>query len=84
MLLTHRPYYGIFWFGTDGSVSRYDGKELVHVPTVMDWFRDIFRDRNSIMWVGANMDLSRDDAGVDIFFKPVNKLACNFRTNEKL
>lgn len=53
----HSGTDGVMWFGTDGGVSRYDGRGLINF-TVQDGLarhsvRAIHRDEDNVMWFGG-------------------------------
>ena len=56
---------GMMWFGTQGGVSRYDGKEFVNLTTknglVHNCVTAIHRDSDGAMWFGTNEGVSHYD-----------------------
>ena len=53
------------WFGTDGSVSRYDGETFTGLTTkdglANNWVGSIHQDRDGVMWFGTWGGVSRYD-----------------------
>ena len=62
---------GILWFGTEGGVSRYDGKRFVNFTRILansatdglanNSINSIYSDPDSVMWFGTADGLSRYD-----------------------
>jgi ligand-binding sensor domain-containing protein len=54
----HRDPDGVIWLGTDGGVSRYDGKEFVKFTPedglAHNIVTAIHRDQNGVMWFGTD------------------------------
>jgi len=67
----HQDSSGTMWFGTDGGVSRYDGKEFTNFirslatsatdGLVHDSVHSIYGEPNGVLWFGTDGGVSRHD-----------------------
>ena len=77
----HHDPDGAMWFGTEGGLSRYDGKGFLNF-TEEDGLggnsvRAIHRDANGLMWIGTEGGLSRYDGKGFVNFTEEDGLAGN-------
>ena len=85
----HRAPNGMMWFGTEGGVSRYDGKEFVNFTRSLatsatdglahNWINAIYGTPDDVMWFGTTLGgVSRYDGKEFITFTTQDGLAHNW------